>query len=671
MKRIFFLCIVLMSVMIFKTHGQIAYPGNNPGQASLKSKGRQLVLENNALRAIFLSEGKRFILRSFMDKETEEEFMINNSLFELMLPDNSIISSDEFVLLREPIIMDLSADPKSVTYVNKLPGKKFSAQLKNNRLGLIVTWEAHLRDGSNYIRQFLTFNSITPFKLSRIILIKLPSDSDVKKAGNLDGLPIVHNNMFFAVENPLNKIEETGIISGNKFSYSTISYLPVMTPVSPDNPVHVSSVWGTTPLGQLRRGFNYYFERERAAPYHQMSFYNSWGDIAWSDRKMSERACIERIRWIGDSLINKRNVKLSAFLFDDGWDDDRTLWQFHSGFPNGFTKMKQEVESYGSTLGVWISPFGGYSIAKQRRIEFGKKQNPPFETNSFGFSLAGPNYYKRYKEVLIDFVKKYDITMLKFDGVAGGDLDEMEAYLKVTKEIREVKPDLYFCFTTGTWASPFFAMFGDIVWRGGGDYGYSGQGSNRQKWITYRDAEVYKNVVVRSPLYPINALQRMGIFICDPSVFGEFGMDEKDVSDDIWAAMASGTSVQGLYINANRMNTRAWDCLGDALNWAKANESVMADIHWIGGDPAKGEVYGQAAWSPEKGVLMVRNPSTTGKTFEVNVSDVFELPGNAKNNYLFYDAKDRYGKEVVARGSSMMVKLKPFEVKVFNAIPAR
>ena len=104
--------------------------------------------------------------------------------------------------------------------------------------------------------------------------------------------------------------------------------------------------------------------------------------------------------------------------------------------------------------------------------------------------------------------------------------------------------------------------------------------------------------------------------------------------------LRTGTSVQGLYINANRMNTAAWDCLADAINWAEANEPVMADVHWIGGDPARGEVYGHAAWTPQKAVLTLRNPSTAEKTFEVNVASVFELPpAYRKNEYLFYDAK--------------------------------
>ena len=367
---------------------------------------------------MLVKDGKRITIKSFEDKQTQEKIFLNNAaLFELILSDNNIVSSDEFALISPPVISNHTIEPDAVTYVNRLPGMKYMATLKNDRLGLIVHWEAHLRNGSNYVRQIFTFSSKDTVKISRINLIKLPLNINVRKEGTTDGVPIVHYNMFFAVENPLSKTEEISKIEKSKISIDLIASLSLFKPITSSDSYTVSSVWGTTPVGQLRRGFNYYIERERAAPYHQMSFYNSWGDIAWNDRQMSERACLERIKWIGDSLITKRHVKLKAFLFDDGWDDNKTLWQFHSGFPNGFTKLKEAAESYGSTLGVWISPFGGYSIAKQQRLEYGKKQIPPFETNENGFSLAGPVYYKRYKEVLTDFVKKYNITMLKFDGV--------------------------------------------------------------------------------------------------------------------------------------------------------------------------------------------------------------------------------------------------------------
>lgn len=675
MKKILFTVITVLLGTFLNSTAQIPYPGNAPGKAVIKSQGEQIIMENNALVAVFLNVGEKIALKAFICKNTKGQIELKNApLFQFTLSEDTVISSNDFILVKSPVISDIEGEPMAITYAGRLPGKKISADFTNKKLGLHVHWEVHLRDGSNYIRQVFAFNTEETVTIPQITLIRLPLDIGIKAAGVLDGIPLICNNMFFAIENPLSKV---GLSNTD-----IIATLPKATPVTPLNPFTVSTVWGITPVNQLRRGFLYYVERERAAPYHQMSFYNSWGDIAWLDRKMHEKECLDRIKWFGDSLITKRNVQLKAFLFDDGWDDNRTLWKFHSGFPNGFINMKKLAKSIGSTIGVWISPFGGYGTAKKLRLEYGKKQNPPFETNENGFSLSGPVYYSRFKEVLVDFIKKYDISMLKFDGVgkvhsphgAGVYLKDMEAYLNVTKELRDIKPDLYFCLTSGTWASPFFLKYGDCVWRGGGDYGYVGSGSKRQRWITYRDAEVYKNVIKRSPLYPLSALQNMGIFICDIGEFGNFGIDEKDISDDIWSALGTGTAVQGQYINPQRMNAYAWDCLAQALKWAKANENIMADMHWIGGDPAKGEIYGFAAWTPEKAVLTLRNPSSEVKKFEIEVANIFEIPNGFGTQYLFYDAKkDMHISKIqpVVKGSSFEIILQPFDVLVFDASPQK
>ena len=94
----------------------------------------------------------------------------------------------------------------------------------------------------------------------------------------------------------------------------------------------------------------------------------------------------------------------------------------------------------------------------------------------------------------------------------------------------------------------------------------------------------------------------------------------------------------------------------------------MADIHWIGGDPAKGEVYGYAAWSPEKAILMLRNPSHEEKSFQIDVNVIFELPSYIKSDYRFTDAKTE-DKNAIATGRSFRITLQPFEVKILNALP--
>ena len=53
---------------------------------------------------------------------------------------------------------------------------------------------------------------------------------------------------------------------------------------------------------------------------------------------------------------------LDSFLWDDGWDDTSTMWEFDTErFPRGFEAVATEAKKYGAGTGVWLSPWGGYS----------------------------------------------------------------------------------------------------------------------------------------------------------------------------------------------------------------------------------------------------------------------------------------------------------------------
>ncbi len=664
MKNEIFFFIFALLVLYGQVSGQIPYPDKDPGQARISvSSSGQVILENEAVKMEFIQDGKKIRISGFEDKKTGYRLKtFPLSLFELILQDSSLLTSEDFILVNSPVSVNDFGNATASTCAERLPGKIYSATLEHKQSGISLQWEADLREGSNYIRQIFRFKTSDPDRIRKVTLIKLPFP-EARKAGTVDGSPIVYKNMFFALEYPLSQVEQD--------KAGIASYLPRLMD-------EMSTVWGVTPVNQLRRGFLYYLERERAHPYHQVLHYNSWYDISWDDRKFTEEESLDRIRMFGDSLITGRRVPMKGFLFDDGWDDNKTLWKFHAGFPEGFSRLRIAAESYHSTIGVWLSPFGGYGKAKDSRIDYGNRQNPPFETNERGFSLAGPVYYNRFKEVTADFIKRYDVSMFKFDGLGAGSgagmvyQKDVEAFLKLMHELLRLRPDLYISITTGTWPSVYWLKYGDNIWRGGDDTNMAGEGSKRQQWITYRDADVYKNVVERGPLFPLNALMLCGICIADNGYPGSFEMNDKDISDEIWSFFATGTNLQELYINPHKLNTANWNCLADAAKWAKENESVMADIHWIGGDPLQGEIYGFAAWSMDKAVLSLRNPSTVEKTFEVNVAPVFDLPGHVDDNYIFYDVRElkKSGKkEVAAKGQRFKITLQPFEVLVYDAYP--
>jgi len=214
---------------------------------------------------------------------------------------------------------------------------------------------------------------------------------------------------------------------------------------------------------------------------------------------------------LADKLVQARGVRMDSFLFDDGWDDNKTLWKFHAGFPNGFTPLKAAAAKYHAGIGVWLSPFGGYDEAKKQRLKYASQFG--YETNASGFSIAGPKYYQRFHDICLEMVQQYGVNQFKFDGLAAGAkanesglTRDGDAMLRLVEDLRAAKPDIYINQTTGTWPSPFWLLYVDSTWRGGADHDFQGKGSWCQQWMTYRDTQTYENVVKVAPLYPLNSL---------------------------------------------------------------------------------------------------------------------------------------------------------------------
>ena len=91
-----------------------------------------------------------------------------------------------------------------------------------------------------------------------------------------------------------------------------------LTTLSQGDTLTQSSVVGLVPEGQLRRGFLYYLERERARPYRQYLHYNSWFDITHSGRTalFSEAESIKRVNQYKQEMVVERGVTVDGFVMD-------------------------------------------------------------------------------------------------------------------------------------------------------------------------------------------------------------------------------------------------------------------------------------------------------------------------------------------------------------------
>ena len=215
--------------------------------------------------------------------------------------------------------------------------------------------------------------------------------------------------------------------------------------------------------------------------------------------------------------IQKRPVIEDAFLLDDGWDNADSLWEVDGRhFPSNFAPLVAKAKAWGTSLGVWMSPFGGYGAAGGRRIRYGAQHG--FERSSRGgFALAGQKYFQNFYGVVRARISE-GFGLFKFDGLGGGlgqsggeeHLEDFEAMLRLIEDLRSQKPELWISLTIGTWPSPFWLLWGDSIWRDGPDVGFEGSGSVREKWLTFRD-NALKRAHNRGPLFPVTAFMQHGV----------------------------------------------------------------------------------------------------------------------------------------------------------------
>jgi hypothetical protein len=214
-------------------------------------------------------------------------------------------------------------------------------------------------------------------------------------------------------------------------------------------------------------------------------------------------------------------------------------------------------------------------------------------------------------------------------------------------------------------------QYADSIWRGGEDHSFAGVGTKRQQWMTYRDAQTYKNVVRAGPFYPLSSLMLHGIIYAAHAK--DLDTDPgNDFTSDVRAYFGTGTQLQEMYVTPSLLTPANWDALAEAAMWARKNADVLVDTHWIGGDPVKLEVYGHAAWSPRMGIVVLRNPSDRPATFELDVNSALELPKSAPQSYRatspWKEDAAQPAREFRA-GTAQTISLKPFEVLTLELRP--
>lgn len=499
------------------------------------------------------------------------------------------------------------------------------------------------------------------------------------------------------------------ITSSGSVSFSTSVSLPKQeeTAGTPDNLVRgtwvrkaalnkgnkwqVSSVVGFFAPQQQRRSLLSYIERERAVPYRPFVHYNDWYEIGITlnnnpnpAKRHSEEKSLKVLKAWEKEMFKKRKVTIDAFMLDDGWDDFNSLWGFHIGFPRGFSAINKVAGRMNAGIGTWLGPVGGYGSAKSMRLGFWNKTHPDNKISNF--QLSNKEYFDAFVGRCSQMVRDYDMRYFKFDGISDkyyakgpANEEDAEGILSVLAALRKARPDLYINTTVGTWASPFWLMHSDAVWRQKDDFDRCGNvGDNRDRWITYRDRLVHEVFVQGSPLMPINSIMTHGLIITKNGPPAVMSKEPENCIKEMRAAFGCGSSLVELYVDHDLMSQKEgllWDELAACIKWIRRNADVLADVHWVGGNPwngSDGDIYGWAAWNKKKCTLTLRNSSNTEKTFSTTLREVMDIPphwyGSIKLTNSFADQRVLEGITDTSIDVDLPIHftIQPFEVMVME-----
>ncbi len=614
-----------------------------PGVAKITQKSNSYQLANKVLKASFINTGGKLYFNGCPELGLQPD----TELFKVLLGDGKTITASE-MKLEDVKMVTLAENPSAATASLRYAGKALEARFTYKELSIV--WRAVLRNGSHYLRTEMDIQAAKDLPMKGIVAMnylvaKNSAYTAPEVVGNTRGAILASNHIFAGLETPmgLNSSKDEGNATHIEGLWRR------NTTLKAGKTWNISSVVGLVAPKQLRRSFLAYSERERAVAWRPYPVYISWYELN-IDRNnaqapsykgnMTVEQCADVVSHWKTHFYDKYHMAPKAFVWDDGWDQYGT-WTFNPNFPNGFDEPANEAKKMGTGIGAWLGPVGGYGQSGEYRRAYWRSKG--------GMQLSNEDYYNFFIRCCTNMIDRYDFRFFKFDGISaqasaiGPDEgtrgeENAEAIISIERAVRQKRPDIFLNTTVGTWASPFWFHFTDAVWRQEGDYGEAGdQGTDRERWITYRDRLVYQNFIQRSPVCPINTLMTHGFILSRWGAVSK-NMDYDGIVREMRCAFACGSGMVELYndyklmdeIKDNQGNAGAlWKDLAECIKWQQEQADVLPDAHWVGGNPwdgKKANVYGWAAWNGKKSVLTLRNPSASAQTFTTTLREALDIP---------------------------------------------
>ena len=599
----------------------------------------------------------------------------------------AVLGKSDFVIKKHEF-KDLDHGTKELTV--SLTGKDFPLEAR-------ITYR--LDSNAFYVRRKLTVidTSRAGHFLQKIYPIAeniVGKWTDIKDGGF--GQPVAlqrnENGAFFGIEYPA---ADNSVVKDGKGLHVFCGH-EVGERIEADGVASEWAVEGITPDPYVKLWFMKYVDDIRVAPLRPYTLYNSWYDLRSTEyprvpegNRMNEKNIFHIIDLMRKNMIEKHDIKLDAFVLDDGWDVYESDWVLRQKeFPHGLSPIVDELKKTNTNLGLWMGPTGGYSF-RMKRINWMKGHgyevvgNTP---NTAMMCLAGNNYSALFKKRVTDFVANDGVGYFKWDGIqfSCSEPDHghpvgiysrravMESLIDKVHAVREKNPNIFLNITSGTWLSPWWVKYANTIWMQGSDYGYADvpSVSPRDAAITYRDFVLYDDFKNEDLWFPIANLMTHGIIKGNLEWLGGKEEPLDKFMNEVLLYFARGVAMWELYISPDILTDSEWDALGQAMKWARDRFPILSTSEMVGGDPTKRQPYGYVHFNGTKGIIAARNPWIESNSLSVNLDPAYGLNPSSDSLVLEKIYPTRWiSPQLYHAGTTVDLAVDGYETAIFEIYP--
>ena|GEM_PF-1627282 len=386
--------------------------------------------------------------------------------------------------------------------------------------------------------------------------------------------------------------------------------------------------------------------------------FNNW--YSREAKKLTMQSFIENTYRPIAAQLKKYGAKLDGMVPDHGWETMETrifepqLNSTHEPLP----ELRKALKADGSGLGIWMA-LDGTNQRFQKGLDIGYRPayGEGFDRTQFRwmtgkpyYDILQPKYFNDLKKALHFLITEAKVDYIKHDfnhNFTSNYITQrharekcLDATLEIIAYERSLNPNLFINYTNGAWFSPFWLQRVDCLWMMTGDSGGSRDWphiSLREGATTYRCKYFYRNFNNSGqrprPVIPIANFMTHGILLSHRKPFTDFKDTLHDWADYVVMYLARGTTLKELYLDLDLLDDDHWKVLATTSRWAALNQTRLMNTLMVGGDPAKGQVYGYLSWVDNKAIFSVRNPDRRLQRMNVPFDRSVYFRGNEGKPY--------------------------------------